>query len=154
MSRAARAFALSVVLLSPAALAACGDGASPTASAEFCSIWKKTNDADAGAHGADSSVMDDPASMKKSWESAVALAEQLLAVAPADVKDDIATMVANLKEQNKVMADGKYDITAMAKDPGFRARMDEVSGDPTVSEAKVNYVKFADEACDTNYGAS
>ena len=152
MTRTARALLL-LTALSPVALQACG-GSSAKASTAYCTAWKKINRADTGAHGDDPAAITDPKVMKATWTDSLALADTLLANAPADIADDLGTVVDNLKAQGKVMADNGYDITSMAKDPEVRSRMDALTGDAEVSKAKSNYVSYSDDACGTSYATS
>ena len=152
MTRLRRAL-VALVALSPVVLSACGDSA-PTADEGYCAAWESVNRSDAGAHGEDPAAVTDPDIMEKTWAESVAVAEKLLANAPDGILDDLTVVVDNLRAQDKVMADNGYDITAMAKDPEVRARMDELTGDAAVAKAKANYVSFSDDACDTNYGSS
>ena len=148
--------ALSFASLLPVVVAACG-GSSGTPAPEnkaFCALYEEANKSDAGAHGDDPAAMTDPAAMKKQWTASITLAEKLKAAAPAAIADDMATILDNMRALNAEFAANDYDITTMSKDPEIRARMDTISTDAATAKAKSNYVKFADGACGTKYGAS
>ena len=103
--------------------------------------------ASAGPHGQDPGAITDPERMKQMRATITEIALQMRDESPADIKDDVATMVDSIIAMDKVFSDNNYDLTAMARIEEVRNTMDAISSDPKVVEAKERYSAFMGKNC-------
>jgi hypothetical protein len=85
--------------------------------------------------------------MKQMRATITEIALQMRDESPADIKDDVATMVDSIIAMDKVFSDNNYDLTAMARIEEVRNTMDAISTDPKVVEAKERYSAFMGKNC-------
>jgi hypothetical protein len=113
----------------------------------FCDLSVRMDAASAGPHGQDPGAITDPEKMKEVRATITDLALQMKDESPAEVKEDVATMVDSIIAMDKVFSDNNYDLTAMARIEEVRNTMDTISTDPKVVEAKQRYSVFMEKNC-------
>jgi hypothetical protein len=138
-----------LTLLGLAAVVFLGACSSSSASQyqSFCDLSIRMDAASAGPHGQDPGAITDPERMKQMRATITELALQMRDESPAEVKDDVTTMVDSIVAMDKVFSDNNYDLTAMARIEEVRNTMDAISTDPKVVEAKQRYSAFMEKNC-------
>ena len=113
----------------------------------FCDLSIRMDAASAGPHGQDPGAITDPERMKELRATISDIALQMRDQSPADIKDDVATMVDSIIAMDKVFSENNYDLTAMARIEEVRNTLDAISADPKVVEAKQRYGAFMEKNC-------
>ncbi|MTA93991.1 MAG: hypothetical protein F2545_06455, partial [Actinobacteria bacterium] len=111
----------------------------------LCDLSIRMDAASAGPHGQDPGAITDPERMKEMRATITELALQMRDESPAEIKDDVTTMVDSIIAMDKVFSDNNYDLTAMARIEEVRNTMDAISTDPKVVEAKQRYSAFMEK---------
>lgn len=142
-------FVFKLTLSALASVILLGACSSSTASEyqSLCDLSIRMDAASAGPHGQDPGAITDPERMKEMRATITELALQMRDESPAEIKDDVTTMVDSIIAMDKVFSDNNYDLTAMARIEEVRNTMDAISTDPKVVEAKQRYSAFMEKNC-------
>jgi cytochrome c556 len=114
---------------------------------EFCQMATDLETASSGPHGEDPAAITDPAKMKEMYATITGMAKKLRDGAPAEIKQDVATMVDSLLAMNTIFEKNDYDLLAMSKDEKVRAELAKVTADESVGAASTRFNKYMTANC-------
>lgn len=103
--------------------------------------------ASSGPHGQDPAAITDPEKMKDVWATLTDLARQMKDQSPAQISNEVATMVDSLIAMDDIFRANNYDLTAMARNPEVRESVDAISRDEKTQAASMTYNDFMQENC-------
>jgi cytochrome c556 len=125
-----------------------GSDAKDTAQVQaFCQMATDLETASSGPHGEDPAAITDPAKMKEMYATITGMAKKLRDGAPAEIKQDVATMVDSLLAMNTIFEKNDYDLLAMSKDEKVRAELAKVTADESVGTASTRFNKYMAANC-------
>jgi hypothetical protein len=85
--------------------------------------------------------------MKEMYATITGMAKKLRDGAPAEIKQDVATMVDSLLAMNTIFEKNDYDLLAMSKDEKVRAELAKVTADKSVGAASTRFNKYMTANC-------
>jgi hypothetical protein len=85
--------------------------------------------------------------MKEMYATITGMAKKLRDGAPAEIKQDVATMVDSLLAMNTIFEKNDYDLLAMSKDEKVRAELAKVTADESVGTASTRFNKYMAANC-------